>query len=353
MKTSTFLLGTALFLAGCAGNPYEKFYQVTPGATPEDIAQRRLAPAPEVPEMLHGSDPKTDVQAQLADGYSVIGISSFHGPQARDRDALKQAESVGADRVLAYSQYTRTTQTEVPITLPTTQTSITNGSATAFGTGGMATAYGTALTTSYGSQTTFVPMSIDQYDFLAVYLVKVRQAFGAFYRNLNPQESQDAGSVNGVVLTVVVHGSSAATAGFLPGDLVRTVDGSPVADVQEFNTYLKQKQGQRVTITVKRNGRTIDLPLTLGSLYSDPNSPEAQTQVSETPASFKMHADDPQPSTGTEIPQSVASSQTSLENASPSDATARPACSPQERELAQMAKKNGYQYSGQCADSGR
>ncbi len=69
-------------------------------------------------------------------------------------------------------------------------------------------------------------MSVYRFYFLAVYLVKVKYAFGAQYRNLNATESQQVGTVNGVVLTTVVHVACAA-AGFLPGDIVLKADVSP------------------------------------------------------------------------------------------------------------------------------
>ena len=87
----------------------------------------------------------------------------------------------------------------------------------------MATAMGSATTTTYGSQTTVVPISVDRYDFLAVYLVKVRSIFGAQFRNLTATESQQVGTVNGVVLTVVINGTPAASVGFLPGDIITKV----------------------------------------------------------------------------------------------------------------------------------
>jgi S1-C subfamily serine protease len=108
-------------------------------------------------------------------------------------------------------------------------------------------------------------MSVDRFDFLAVYLVKVKYAFGAQYRNLNATESQQVGTVNGVVLTTVVHGSPAAAAGFLPGDIVLKADGQPVADQAQFNEWLKQRQGQRVTVSINRAGREMNIPVALAS----------------------------------------------------------------------------------------
>jgi hypothetical protein len=265
MRVRTFIVVTAMLLGGCAGNPYKQFYQPAPSVAQQDLMQRRVAPPPMLPELYRSGDPKTDIATLAADGYVVIGVSSYNGPRGSDDDALQQGKAIGADRVLTYGKYARTVQTAVPLALPTTQTSITNGTATAFGTGGSATAYGSALTTTYGSQTTLIPMSVDRFDFLAVYLVKVKYAFGAQYRNLNATESHQVGTVKGVVLTTVVHGSPAAAAGFLPGDIVLKADGQPVADQAQFNEWLKQRQGQRVTVSINRAGREMNIPVALAS----------------------------------------------------------------------------------------
>jgi len=254
------VLGFASLLPNCVGNPYNEFYQ--PAAASAELAQRRIAPAPELPELSHGNDPKTDVLALVGDGYVVIGSYNFTGTRASDEEALKQGKQVGADRVLVYDKYANTVQTVTPITVPVSKTFITNSNATVFGTGGAATVSGSSVTTAYGSETTFVPMSFDRYDFLAVYFVRVKSAFGAQSRNLNAQESQQAGTVNGAVLLAVVRASPAAAAGFLPGDIVTKIDGHTIIDALQFNDSLKKLHGRRVTMSVIRRGKRIELPVT-------------------------------------------------------------------------------------------
>jgi PDZ domain len=254
-----------LTIAGCGTNPYKQYYQASQWVSPQYLSERRVAPPPDRSELLRGNDPKTDIEALAADGYVVIGTSSFNGPQGDESKVLEQAKEVGAERVLIYGKYTNTIQTAMPLTLPNTQTSLTTGSATAFGTGGTATAYGSAMTTTYGTQTTYVPITINRYDYAAVYLAKVRFAFGGNFRNLNAEESQQIGSVNGVAVVAVVHGSPAAAAGFVPGDIVTKVDGRAVPDQIQFNELLKQRQGQAVVFTVNRGGKTFERKVTLAN----------------------------------------------------------------------------------------
>ena len=103
-----------------------------------------------------------------------IGYSSFtSGHRQKDDDAIDQGKKVGADLVLILDpQYAESVTTSVPLTTPTATTSYTNGMATAYGTGGSAVAFGNSTTTTYGTNTTYVPMTVNRYQYGALYLVK-------------------------------------------------------------------------------------------------------------------------------------------------------------------------------------
>jgi len=262
---SGIVVAFAFLLAGCAPNGYRDFYQASSGISPKEIEARRIGPPPELPELIRGSDPTLDIQAAYQQGFGVIGSSSFNGVAASDKQLIEHAKSIGADRVLSYGVYQQTIQTAVPLTMPTTQTSVTNGSATIYGPRGTSTAYGSAQTTTFGSQTTFMPVSINRFDFLAIYLVKVRAAFGANFRDITTQEAQQIGTVNAVSIVVVQRGSPAASAGFLPEDIITKFDGQPVLGSTNLVETLKQKQNKKVMFSVLRRGKPISLALTLGS----------------------------------------------------------------------------------------
>jgi hypothetical protein len=265
MVPTIVLLNMLALVSGCAGNPYTKFYTPAPEATLRVLPQRRVQAPPVNPELIRGINPTEDIPALQAEGWVVIGQSSFNGPKLDSDDALEQARKVGADRVVMYGALASTEHTVVPLTLPTTQTSFSNGTATAYGPAGTATAYGSAVTTTYGTETTYLPMTVRRYDGLAFYLVKARYAFGGIFRNLTAEESQHAGTVNGTAIAVVVRGSPAAAAGILPGDVVLKADGEAVVDAVQLTSLLQQRQGQRVTFQILRGERVSDVPVPLGS----------------------------------------------------------------------------------------
>jgi S1-C subfamily serine protease len=53
----------------------------------------------------------------------------------------------------------------------------------------------------------------------------------------------------------------------LGGDLIVAVDGRPVKNGDELLAYLEERTrpGQTVTLTIIRDGETLELPVTLGA----------------------------------------------------------------------------------------
>lgn len=252
---------TAL-LGGCAADEYSEFYKPNANVTAGEIADRRLAPPPSEPELVRGEDPSTDVPAAAADGYLIIGSSSFNGAQASDANAMAQAKVVGADRVLTFVKSASAMRSAAPMTTPTAPPSSTSDSANGVGNNGTATAL--AATTSSGTQTSGVPISADHYDYLAVYLVKARFAFGASYRNLSDKEARTVGK--GVMIVAVVHGSPAADAGLLPGDAIVRADRKPVIDTEQLNDRLRDRLGESISLTIVRGGNKLDKTVKLATL---------------------------------------------------------------------------------------
>lgn len=205
-----FPLVFALFLAGCASG-YKNFYQQAQGATPQTIAARRVAPAPATPivERAQGGDSRTILDAYTKRGYSMIGNSLFNsGRSEPESSAVRQAQDVGADLVLILDpRYTGSVTSSVPITTPTTSTTYSTGTATAYGSRGAVTAYGSGTTTTYGTSTNYVPMTVHRSDYGAIYFVKQRFTLGIVGRDLDDAERQELQTNKGAVARLVCPGS--------------------------------------------------------------------------------------------------------------------------------------------------
>jgi len=248
-----------LSLTGCAGvNGYSKFYQPLPGATPESIAQTRVAPPPETPLVMHSANP-IDPKAFIRQGYAPIGYSSFNsGHNEPDSEAIDQAKKIGADLVvIANPSYTGSITSQIPLTQPTTTTSQTNGSATAYGPGGTVTAYGNSTTTTYDSRTTYIPMTVSRYNYGAFYFIKRKFGFGVHWRTLNGGERQLLQSNNGLYVDIVVNGTPAFRSDILTGDIIESINGMKVYDMKMANDLLAQSKGKVITLTIYRNGHLI------------------------------------------------------------------------------------------------
>ncbi len=251
----------SLLLAGCASG-YQSFYTPVDGATPEAIASSRAAPAPATPQVERSrpADPETVTKVYGKRGYVVVGYSSFNsGRNESEAAAVKQGQAVGADLVLIFNpQYTGSVTTNIPLTTPTTTTSYTTASATAYGAGAPVTAYGNATTTTHGSKTTYVPMTVNRSDFGAVFFVKQRVNFGAFTRDLNDTERQDLQTNQGAVVVTIIDDTPAFRADVLPGDVISAIDGATVPNAQGFTRMMGERKGQAITITLVRKGQRID-----------------------------------------------------------------------------------------------
>lgn len=79
-------------------------------------------------------------------------------------------------------------------------------------------------------------------------------------------------SETGVYVQGIESGSAAESAGFMRGDRIVSVDSTQVKSSAEFDKAIKGKSvGDEVTVTVSRNGKTVDLKLVLGE-YAPPSA---------------------------------------------------------------------------------
>jgi hypothetical protein len=251
----------SLLVSGCVSG-YKQFYRPIQGETPERIAATRIALAPTIPivERAQPGDSKTILDAYARRGYVMIGSSIFNSGRPEPEDAaVRQGQELGADLVLILNpRYTGSVTSSLPITTPTTTTSYSSGSATAYGPGGPVTAYGSGTTTTYGTSTTYVPITVHRSDYGAVYFVKRRFGFGSFSRDLNDSERQQLQTNRGAVIRLVVDGSPAFNADILAGDIVLAIDGVPVTNSEEFQRMLRDRGGRSASLSLWRRGQKLE-----------------------------------------------------------------------------------------------
>jgi putative serine protease PepD len=92
-----------------------------------------------------------------------------------------------------------------------------------------------------------------------------RATLGVTAQTAANQQGQDTG----IAIVAVTPGGPAATAGLRPGDVVTAINGRPTPSLQVLETMLTSyKPGSKITLTVERNGSSMNLSATLGSLGS-------------------------------------------------------------------------------------
>ena len=168
MNPNIYLGLGLVLLTGCAENPYATTYRPSSSSVLQSVAQRREQPSPTTPELVKGTDPKHDWATVCSDGYVVIGQSKISGPNASDAQAIAQAKTVGADRVLVYRGLGSTEHDAASGAQPA------GNDTTHFAPNGRAMIAGSAWDPTIGAGSTGNVPTI-----WAVFLVKQNRAFGA------------------------------------------------------------------------------------------------------------------------------------------------------------------------------
>lgn len=255
-----------ILLSGCASG-YNQFYRPANGMTPESIAQMRTAPPPSTPLVVRipAINGAAATNAYSKRGYILIGSAEFNSSRAEsEHSAIEQGKAVGADLVVILNpQYTGSESSIVPITIPTTTTTYSTGSASAYGRGGLVTAYGSGTSTTYGTTTNFIPVTIHKTNYGAGYFIKQKFVIGAQFRDLNDEERKKLQTNKGAIIDLIADESPAFKADLLLGDIAISLDGVAILNTNQLSELILQHRGNRIMLGLLRDGRSINLPVHL------------------------------------------------------------------------------------------
>jgi len=247
------LIALLAALTGCA-NPYAQFFNPAPSAVPATNVDTVAAAAPSI--YNYSADPKNDNQAMIENGYAYAGTSSFNtGQRVSKAQLLDQAKKVGAAAILVKSQYTNSVSGTVPFSVyhpGEMVTSNTNGSFNAYNNSG-GSAYGNyngTTTTQLPGQTTtpYIPYTVNRFDYVATYWVKIKKfRLGVYPADLPQDVRRKLQRNTGVVVNAVVRGTPAFSANLLQGDVILGCNGTDVIDAPSF---LKDCLGASSAVTL-------------------------------------------------------------------------------------------------------
>jgi len=200
---------------------YETYYKDRTGG--EDLTRAsRVILSPDMPEQLSGRNGREaeDNLRMVEDGFRLIGMSSFTGPQAgpaHPSNAVTQAGKVHASAVMIYPP---------------------KYAGTAGGIQGILA----------GPHPT--------YQFLATYWIKLKPPiFGIYADPLSAEQIERPGSNKGVVVQTVVKNSPASRAGLIRGDVLTHIGEKEIADRQGLSNALDQYVGKSVVVKYVRDGK--------------------------------------------------------------------------------------------------
>ncbi len=225
MRVTTCAVASAFLLTGCVTTLTSMSYQGVPHQTP-------TSPTSIEPEKLVGSgNPEDDVAAEAAEGYELIGYSSYDGPRVDRFSENWQAKKVGASRVLAESKFSGASQTGA-----IGGTTFTRRSAVSFS----------------------IPILAAHYDQTILFFAKTPHlGAGVYTQALKPSDQAALGTNKGVKVAGVIRGSPGFAAEVLPGDVILSVNGTAVYDPDSFDAAVRSAYGSTASLAVARNGASI------------------------------------------------------------------------------------------------
>lgn len=220
---------------GCMTDYYSDHY-----GDQESALLRTYAPFKEVDQpKLRGVTKEDELIECMEYGYIPIGTSSFLAPHCSWTFAIALAQEKGADIVLIDEKFKETKKYTSVLFLPSTQTSYTRGTASAYGRNGSAfgTYSGTTTTTSINAVP--VEQSVDLYHQTAMFMRKANFAdfFGTFLYIPKRVPGEEDNENFRVTILAVVKGSNAEKQGLKRGQVVATINGKSIKTRKDISPF--------------------------------------------------------------------------------------------------------------------
>ena len=176
-----FFLFLIISLSGCTIG-HKKFY--------DQVAPSKYPPTSNVMIFEYRNVDLDEIYELLFSDFLVIGTSGFNGPYEDPSHSKSFAESIGADVLIASSQFKETKTSFMNLSTPTSSTTYINAYS------GSGSAYGTA--TTYGTKTTTVPISVNRYDQDGIFLKNINNIIPLWERTKNQYKRTSNNPLSGI-----------------------------------------------------------------------------------------------------------------------------------------------------------
>jgi len=206
-------------------------------------------------------DIDADIGRMYRQGMIPIGYTLFESGNDKTRDGERWGEELGASHIIVGVDLTSSRSASIPLTLPNTTTSTTNGNASVFGSSGSATGTFNSTTTTTENQTTYIPITRNRFAKSAIYFApEPKFGAGIYTRQVSAEEMQELGTRFAIAVRYVRDFSPAYYADILPGDIILKINGKP-ADPNIW--WAEILDGEPDSIEVIRRGGTETLSLVI------------------------------------------------------------------------------------------
>lgn len=181
MKTLLTIFFTVL-LFGCVQVGHKEFYS--------QVAPSKYSPTSNVMIFEYSDVDLDEIYELLFSDYLIIGKSGFNGPYETPDQARSYAKSIGTDILITSSQFQETRTSFVNLSTPTTSTTYISGYS------GSGSVYGTA--TTYGTQTTTIPVRVNRYDQDGIYLKNINNVNPLWERTRSQYQVTGTNNLSGI-----------------------------------------------------------------------------------------------------------------------------------------------------------
>lgn len=265
MKIIIVALAT-LLVSGCASNQFAENYKGFVGTS----APSYIPSSTDV-QIIEVQDFTKEAQPYLERSYLPIGGSSFVARSgSQNLQSLKEhAKSVGAQIVLFNRSSAGSNQVVLPITTPTRTTSQTQSNYNLYNynlnnsNSYNSVLYGNSTTTTYGSQTDYVPVTVNFTTYSSAYLAKFHSRTGIYPHELTNEEKVALEQNTGFKVGVIVNESPAYYANILPNDIVTKINGVDIAGVNGFFEITNRAPSGSMKIELIRNQKKLNKTITI------------------------------------------------------------------------------------------
>lgn len=250
-----------LLVSGCATNQFAENYKSIGGA-----GDPSYIPSSANIEIIEVQDFAKEAPPYLERSYLTIGTSSFVARSgSQNLQSLKDhAKLVGAQIVLVNRRSVGSNQVVIPLTSPTTTRSQTQSNYSLNNyTGYYGSVSGNSTTTTYGSKTDYVPVTVSFTNYSAVYLAKFHSRTGIYPYELTNQEKVNLEQNTGFKVGLIVNESPAYYANILPNDIITKINGVDVAGVKGFIEIAKTAPSGLMKIELIRNQKKLNKTITI------------------------------------------------------------------------------------------